>query len=252
MGVLRFQRAQSGWFPDLWRLAGSSQVIIGDRSLAPVSAAAAAQWEGMAVASATGWEIERAGNLGAAGLLAMMLLEMPAKGRTKEFAAAASGSVRTFLLEGGPGATAARRRAERVRQGGIDVDRLPTADISGFNPYASQPRYWRELAQDLRLQGVRDAETGEVFFPPVPARGRPVEPFRLQRRGRILTYTRDHVYPLGGPMSMVVVELDGGGRFYGQTAWDFPVEIGMRVRLVPRLLHRGGDLPHYFWKVVAD
>ncbi len=75
---------------------------------------------------------------------------------------------------------------------------------------------------------------------------------RLARTGRVVTFTRDHVYPLGGPMSMTVVDLDGGGRFYGQTAGDVPLEIGMGVRLVPRVLHRGGGLPHYFWKVVPD
>jgi uncharacterized OB-fold protein len=48
---------------------------------------------------------------------------------------------------------------------------------------------------------------------------------------------------------MAVVELDGGARFYGQVVPSGTVEIGQRVRLVPRRLHLGGDAVQYFWKV---
>ena len=39
---------------------------------------------------------------------------------------------------------------------------------------------------------------------------------RLSRSGTVVTETRDHVYPAGKVTGMAVVELDGGGRFYGQ------------------------------------
>jgi uncharacterized OB-fold protein len=48
---------------------------------------------------------------------------------------------------------------------------------------------------------------------------------------------------------MAVVDLDGGGRFYGQVVPSATVEIGTRVRLVPRRLHDGGGAAQYFWKI---
>jgi uncharacterized OB-fold protein len=50
---------------------------------------------------------------------------------------------------------------------------------------------------------------------------------------------------------MAVVELDGGARFYGQVVPSGSVEIGQRVRLVPRRLHLGGGAVQYFWKVTG-
>ena len=50
---------------------------------------------------------------------------------------------------------------------------------------------------------------------------------------------------------MAVVALDGGARFYGQVVPSASVEIGDRVRLVPRRLHLGGGAVQYFWKVTS-
>ncbi len=74
----------------------------------------------------------------------------------------------------------------------------------------------------------------------------------LSRSGTVFTQTRDHVYPLGGPQSMAVVSLDGGGRFYGQVIDGMDVVIGDRVSLVLRRLHLGGGVPQYFWKVAPE
>ncbi len=51
---------------------------------------------------------------------------------------------------------------------------------------------------------------------------------------------------------MAVVELEGGGRFYGQMTDVEPreVKVGMDVSLTLRRLHEGGDFVNYFWKVV--
>jgi uncharacterized OB-fold protein len=61
--------------------------------------------------------------------------------------------------------------------------------------------------------------------------------------------TRDHVYPDAAVTTMAVVAIEGGGRFYGQAIPSAEVAVGDRVRLVPRVLHRGGDVVQYFWKV---
>jgi uncharacterized OB-fold protein len=71
----------------------------------------------------------------------------------------------------------------------------------------------------------------------------------LGRTGKVITEARDHVYPGGAVTGMAVVEMDGGGRFYGQVIPSETVAVGDRVRLVPRVLHCGGGVIQYFWKV---
>jgi uncharacterized OB-fold protein len=68
----------------------------------------------------------------------------------------------------------------------------------------------------------------------------------------VFTHTTDYVYPLGGPIAMAVVELDGGGRFYGQVIDGLSVELGDPVTLVLRRLHLGGGVPQYFWKIAPE
>ena len=40
----------------------------------------------------------------------------------------------------------------------------------------------------------------------------------LARRGRVMTWTRDHVYPGADAVEMAVVTLTDGNRFYAQVA----------------------------------
>ena len=130
--------------------------------------------------------------------------------------------------------------------GGREVPSIPPPPAqAGFDPYVSGPRAWRERGQDLRLEGV--VRDGRVLYPP-PA-GIEGERRPLARRGRVLTCTRDHVYPGADTLQMAVVALADGSRFYGQVAAGEEVEIGQEVRLVPRRLHSGGGLVQYFWKV---
>jgi uncharacterized OB-fold protein len=254
-GILRHLGSSSGWFPDTWRPAAAPRVSFGDRSFGNYSAGSqfAAAHAANALVGATGPSLDRAGALGSASLGAHLLLEAPRKNASRRFAVSAGGLNHAFELSGGPNTTQLRNAALAVQSGGTDGPLPKPVDLDEFNPYASEPRSWRELGQDLRLEGVRDQETGEVFYPQIPsASGRPLEPFPMARRGTVVTHTRDHVYPLGGPLSMVVVDLDGGGRFFGQSTQDDPFEIGMRVRLVIRKLHTGGGFPHYFWKVEPE
>jgi hypothetical protein len=125
------------------------------------------------------------------------------------------------------------------------IARPPRQD--GFAPYSSAPRAWRERGQDLRLEGVlRD---GRVLFPP-PA-GVEGERRALPRDGKVLTWTRDHVYPGADTVDMAVVTLTDGSRFYGQVTAGDEIEIDQEVRLVPRRLHDGGGVVQYFWKVAS-
>ncbi|MCW2993994.1 MAG: hypothetical protein JWQ18_1489, partial [Conexibacter sp.] len=111
----------------------------------------------------------------------------------------------------------------------------PAAVPADFHPYHSIPRSWRERGADLRLEGILPPGA------PVPGRSNPT--------GTVVTWTADRVYPAAPVTGMAIVDVDGGGRFFGQVCAGEEVEIGSRIRLVPRRLHSGGDVVQYFWKV---
>jgi uncharacterized OB-fold protein len=192
--------------------------------------------------------VERVGHAGCAAFPLSLLLALDAG--DGDAVVTASGVSHRFSVTVGPAAADVAHRARAAVAGGVDGSSPRRGDVAGFHPYASEPRSWRDRAQDLRLVGQRDPSTGEILFPPVPPAGAAgLQPHRLARTGTVLTFTRDHVFPQGAPLSMAIVELDGGGRFYGQVADGREVAIGDRVDLVLRRLHDGGGVPQWFWKV---
>ncbi len=235
-------------FRDRWRLDGQHAVREAESSL--VKAAPRPAGADVAV-DAFGPRVDRAGALGCAGLLTGVLLRLAdAESGTRLTVRASGGGVsHAFTLTAGPAARAAGAAAAEAVAGGTEGAAPGEVSVEGFDPYASQARAWRERGRDLRLEAVRDAATGEVLFPAPPG-GNGAAVQRLARRGRVYTHTRDHVFPYGGPLSMAVVDLDGGGRFYGQVADGAEVAIGDEVELVLRRLHTGGGVPQYFYKVV--
>lgn len=261
VGTLEHAGSAAGAFPDRWRETGETRVLSGDDSLLAfgpgVAHSRAVLGEGpVTVVGGAGPGVPRAGLLGCAALPAAMLLGEP---DPAAYAVSAGGVTHAFRFRPGPGFPAASADARREVDGGEDGPPVTVDAVVGFDPYASGPRAWRERQQDLGLLGVRcdrcraEGNSG-VLFPappccPVHGPDAVLEPHRLGRTGTVLTCTRDHLFPYGGPITMCVVEIDGGGRFYGQSAGSVPVGIGDRVVLVPRLLHEGGGRPQYFWKV---
>lgn len=191
------------------------------------------------------------GVLGAAHPLARLLVELETGGRI-----VAGSSGLTEELHSTPGEDAARvaEAAHAVLRRERRSDPPEPVDWSALAPYQSGPRAWRERGQELRLEGLR-CDEGHLVFPQRPTcpvcGSRALTPERLGREGTVVTQTRDHVYPAGKVTGMAVVELDGGGRFYGQVVPSARVAIGDRVRLVPRRLHDGGGAAQYFWKVAV-
>jgi hypothetical protein len=189
--------------------------------------------------------VARTGVLGAAHPLLRVAL---AADRPTVVVAASGGLGEAALVTPDDGAAELAAGVQARVDGGRDVDSVPGEPAQvGFAPYASAPRAWRERAQDLRLEGV--FHEGRVRFPPPagvegPSRG-------LARRGRVLTWTRDHVYPGADTVDMAVVALDDGNRFYAQVAAGDEVAIDDEVKLVPRRLHAGGGVVQYFWKVAS-
>jgi len=115
---------------------------------------------------------------------------------------------------------------------------------------------YKELRQNVRLYGSRCPACGTVQFPiarvciKCKSRDGLVE-HKLARRGTVFTFTIDHLIPnIEHPLSMIVVDLEGGGRVYLQAtdAADTEVQVGAPVELTFRRLHEGGGNHNYFWK----
>lgn len=247
--------SSAGLFRDTWRLDGDAHVSSADASLVPYGSAPHAQpadgdVDAVVTAGPATPVLRNAGALGCAGLLAGVL-EALATGDGHRVEATVNAGGHTHAFRFTATAPSAVAGALQALDDGSEGPAPRAPDIDAFDPYSSQPRAWRERGMDLRLEGRRDPATGEVLFPAPPASPATaqLEPFRLGRSGRVFTHTRDHVFPFGGPLTMAVVELDGGGRFFGQVADGLDVEIGQDVDLVLRRLHTGGGIPQYFWKV---
>ena len=121
--------------------------------------------------------------------------------------------------------------------------------------FTGLPVLAREERQDLRLYGQRCTACAAVQYPRRhvcwQCGGKDLGEHRLSRRGRVFTFTRDHLVPTPDPPTvMVAADLDGGGRFYTQMTDCDPesVGIGTPVELCFRRFHEGGDLVNYFWK----
>jgi len=122
--------------------------------------------------------------------------------------------------------------------------------------WSALPVLWREEKPNIRLLAKRCVKCGAVQYPPRQicwqCSGMEMKTQKLQRRGKVFTFTRDYLPPNPDPpTNMVSVDLEGGGRFYGQLTdlGSNPVEIGMEVELTFRRLHEGGGYNNYFWKL---
>ena len=127
----------------------------------------------------------------------------------------------------------------------------------GIRPFASGAQAWNELKQNLKLLGVKCNRCGRFSYPrrrvcPVCGAKDDFQDKRLSTTGKVYTFTRDYLFPSpDSPTGMIVADMDGGGRFYGQST-DFNVadiEIGIPVELVLRRYREGDDFVNYFWKL---
>jgi len=121
--------------------------------------------------------------------------------------------------------------------------------------FTGLPVMEREERQDLRLYGQRCTACGAVQYPRRHVcwrcGGKGFAEHRLARRGRVFTFTKDHLVPSPDPPTiMVAADLEGGGRFYTQLTDADPalVTFDLPVELTLRRLHEGGGLITYFWK----
>ncbi len=121
--------------------------------------------------------------------------------------------------------------------------------------FSSLPAMAREERQNFRLYGQKCADCGAVSYPRRylcwKCSSRNLADYKLARRGRVFTFTKDHLVPNPDPPTiMVAADLEGGGRFYTQLTDCDPAQVAfeMPVELTFRRFHEGEDLVNYFWK----
>ncbi|MDP2952941.1 MAG: OB-fold domain-containing protein, partial [Chloroflexota bacterium] len=119
----------------------------------------------------------------------------------------------------------------------------------------------RDRSQIYPLKGQRCRRCGGIQYA-IISRGRvctwcqardDFEEIRLSdKRGTLFTFSMDQrAMEVELPNVLCVVDLEGGGRFYGQMTDREPekLEVGMPVELTFRRIHGGSGLHNYFWKV---
>jgi uncharacterized OB-fold protein len=133
-----------------------------------------------------------------------------------------------------------------------------TMDIPEPQIYSSPVRFWRDRTQYLNLHGMRCSGCGLVQYPSGRLCMRchsdgPHDAVTLARRGRVFTYTLDHVVAASYsvvPVTRAIIDLDGGGRILTQVvdcAAD-ELSVGMEVELTFRRMNDGGGFKNYYWK----
>ena len=121
--------------------------------------------------------------------------------------------------------------------------------------FSSMPTMLREERQNFRLYGQKCEGCGAVSYPRRhlcwQCSSDRLTDHRISRRGRVFTFTKDHLVPNPDPPTvMVAADLEGGGRFYAQLTDCDPgaVTFEMPVELAFRRIHEGEDVVNYFWK----
>jgi len=127
---------------------------------------------------------------------------------------------------------------------------------SEFHPFASTIQNSREAPLTLHFHGKKCLKCATIntlnlrVCPHCGTRDE-FESVRLGKTGTLNTYTQEHYYPTPEPpVTMAVVDLDGGARYLCQmTDVDAPeVIIGMKLEMTFRKLHDGGGYHNYCWK----
>ncbi len=163
------------------------------------------------------------------------------------------------LKETHRGVNAFKNTMEKARSYGQYLAARKLLEKERFTRRSSPVTYWREEPAILRWYGGKCKKCGAMQYLAMK-RGciechhiEPLELVKLQRKGKIFTYTLDHL--VGGeyqdtPVPRCVIDLDGGARVLLDMTDCDPkqVAIGMEVEMTMRLMHEGANFKNYYWK----
>lgn len=127
-----------------------------------------------------------------------------------------------------------------------------------YAPRTSLSQIWRDRAWVYRFHGHECQKCGKVQFPLqkycmyCQADEKFLEEVGLSdRKGTLFTFSMDERAPVADPPNVLVaVNLEGGGRFFGQmTDRDIEnIRVGMPMELTFRRIHDAVGVHNYFWK----
>lgn len=125
-------------------------------------------------------------------------------------------------------------------------------------PESSANVFYREERALIRGYGHRCKLCGHVQFPPqrvcmwCQSKDQFDEVRIVDKRGKLFTFSLDEraIFALDLPNVLVIVDLEGGGRLYGQATDRDPksLKVGMDIELTFRKFHEGSGFHNYSWK----
>jgi 3-hydroxy-3-methylglutaryl CoA synthase len=115
---------------------------------------------------------------------------------------------------------------------------------------------YRDRASILRLHASRCKRCSMTFFPiqrvcfGCGVKDQYEEVRLSDRKGKVFTYAKDYMVPIGAPNVATVVEMEDGCRAYMLMTDRDPdkVEVGMPVEFTFRRWNEGAGFYNYFWK----
>jgi len=126
-------------------------------------------------------------------------------------------------------------------------------------PESSANVFYREEKALIRGYGHRCRVCGHVQFPPqrlcmwCQAKDQFEEVRIVDKKGKLFTFSLDEraVFALDRPNVLVIVDLEGGGRAYGQATDRDPqkLSVGMEMEFTFRKFHEGSGFHNYSWKL---
>lgn len=142
------------------------------------------------------------------------------------------------------------------KEGNFNSVKHKTKDI-----FSSEMMNDREKEAFIHLKGMQCENCGTSYYiKTVRCKKCKCEIFRnikLSDKGKVYSFTSEHYFPVAfPPITMAVIDLDGGGRVtIQQTNTMYPeknnLKIGSKVRLVLRKMTEGDGKPNYFFKAIA-
>lgn len=143
------------------------------------------------------------------------------------------------------------------KEGNFNSVKYKTKDI-----FSSEMMNEREKNSFVRMNALKCKKCSTAYFIKTErcknCKSNEFENVKLSKTGKVFSLTREHYFPVSfQPLTMLVIDLDGGGRVTVQQtdcmyAEKNNVEIGSKVKLVLRKMMERDSKPNYFLKAIVE